>query len=191
MKIGYARVSTFEQTLDLQTDALKQFGCDKIFTDEGISGTKSDRPGLNQALEFCRKGDSLVIWRLDRLGRSLKYLIEWLGDLEKRGIEFVSLTESLDTTTPMGRCMFHVAGAFAQLERDLISERTKAGLVAARTRGRKGGRKQTLTSKQVDMGVALANARKLTIDEICEQLGCSRPTYYRHIAPLVAQDPQK
>ena len=190
MKVGYARVSTYEQTLNLQIDALKGAGCEKIFSDEGISGMKGDRPGLNQALEYCRKGDSLVIWRLDRLGRSLKHLIDWLAGLENEGVEFTSLTEAIDTTTPMGRCMFHVAGAFAQLERDLISERTLAGLAAARARGRRGGRHKVLNQKKIDVGVALADARKLTIEEICEQLDCSRATYYRHIAPLLKRSPK-
>lgn len=185
MRIGYARVSTTEQNLDLQLDALKAAGCEKIFTDSGISGSKSDRPGLAEALSFCRAGDTFVVWKLDRLGRSMKGLIDWLQQLEERKIEFSSISEAIDTTSPIGRCMFHLCGAFAQLERDLIRERTKAGLKAARARGRRGGRPKALKPRQVQMGVALAKDKQLTVLEICEQLGIARSTYYREIAPLL------
>jgi DNA invertase Pin-like site-specific DNA recombinase len=130
MLIGYARVSTTEQVLDLQTDALESAGCEKIFSDT-ISGVKSDRPGLTQALEFCRKGDTFVVWKLDRLGRSLKHLIETVEDLKNRGIGFKSIQEAIDTSTPTGKLYFHVFCALAEFERDLIREHTLAGLEAA------------------------------------------------------------
>jgi DNA invertase Pin-like site-specific DNA recombinase len=185
MKVGYARVSTQDQHLDLQLDALKAAGCEKIFTDEGISGSKTDRPGLNEALEYCRKGDVLVVWKLDRLGRSLAHLIEVVTGMGDRGVDFKSLQEAIDTSTPSGKLVFHMMGAMAEFERDLIRERTNAGLAAARARGRNGGRPQTLTSAQVAIGRSLAANPDLTVNQICEQLGCSRATYYRQIAPLV------
>src|SRR5829696_3337023 len=139
MDVGYARVSTFDQNLDLQKDALKRAGCEKIFTDT-MSGAKAERPGLVQALTFTRTGDVLVVWKLDRLGRSLKNLIDVVTKLETLGIGFRSITESIDTTTSGGKLIFHIFGALAEFERDLIRERTQAGLTAARARGRKGGR---------------------------------------------------
>jgi DNA invertase Pin-like site-specific DNA recombinase len=183
MLVGYARVSTQDQHLDLQLDALKAAGCEKIFTDEGVSGSKTDRPGLNQALEFCRKGDTLVVWKLDRLGRSLAHLIDVVTDMGTTGVDFKSLQESIDTSTPSGKLVFHMMGAMAEFERDLIRERTNAGLAAARSRGRNGGRPQTLSAAQVKMGKALAINPDLTVKQICEQLGCSRATYYRQIVP--------
>lgn len=138
MLIGYARVSTHEQSLSLQLDALRKAGCRKVFDDK-VSGAGSERSGLKAALEYAREGDTLLVWRLDRLGRSLKDLIETIGDLEKRGVGFRSLQESIDTTTSGGRLIFHVFGALAEFERNLIRERTRAGLEAARARGRKGG----------------------------------------------------
>jgi DNA invertase Pin-like site-specific DNA recombinase len=182
MLIGYCRVSTSDQTLDLQSDALKAAGCEKVFKDEGVSGSKSDRPGLNEALEFARKGDTLVVWRLDRLGRSLPHLIEVVNGLADRGVEFRSLKETIDTSTAGGKLVFHVMAAMAEFERDLIRERTNAGLAAAKARGRNGGRPKALSDSQVTMGRALAKNPDLTIAQICEQLGCSRATYYRQIA---------
>jgi DNA invertase Pin-like site-specific DNA recombinase len=146
--IGYARVSTTEQNAALQTDALRKAGCEQIFED-AASGAKTDRPGLAAALAFLRDGDVLAVWRLDRLGRSLPHLIETIGALETRGVGFRSLTESIDTTTPGGRLIFHVFGALGQFERDLIRERTKAGLTAAAARGRKGGRKPVITADKL------------------------------------------
>jgi DNA invertase Pin-like site-specific DNA recombinase len=146
--IGYARVSTAEQDTALQTDALRKAGCDKIFEDT-VSGAKADRPGLAAALAYVREGDALVVWRLDRLGRSLPHLIETVGALEARGVGFRSLTEAIDTTTSGGRLIFHVFGALGQFERDLIRERTKAGLTAAAARGRKGGRKPVVTADKL------------------------------------------
>lgn len=146
--IGYARVSTAEQDTALQTDALRKAGCERIFEDT-VSGTKTDRPGLTSALAWLRDGDVLVVWRLDRLGRSMVHLIETISALESKGVGFRSLTESIDTTTPGGLLIFHVFGALGQFERDLIRERTRAGLAAAAARGRKGGggsRSSPLTS---------------------------------------------
>jgi DNA invertase Pin-like site-specific DNA recombinase len=140
MKIGYARISTSEQSLNLQTDALEKAGCEKIFSDIA-SGAKDDRKELLAAIEFCRKGDSLVVWKLDRLGRSLKHLIETINILIEKKVGFVSVQESIDTTTPGGKLIFHVFGALAEFERELIRERTNAGLKSARARGRLGGRK--------------------------------------------------
>src|SRR5437868_5612677 len=155
MQIGYARISTGEQTLDLQLDALKAAGCDKVFTDTA-SGAKTERPGLSDALSHVRPGDVLVVWRLDRLGRSLRDLIDRLLELDQRGVGFKSLTESIDTTTPGGKLIFHIFGALAEFERDLIRERTNAGLAAARARGRLGGRKRALqTEKQLALAHTL------------------------------------
>jgi DNA invertase Pin-like site-specific DNA recombinase len=179
MDIGYARVSTGEQTLDLQLDALAQAGCDKVFT-ETASGAKSDRPLLQEAIAYARSGDTIVVWRLDRLGRSLQHLIATVSDLRDRGVGFRSLTEQIDTTTSGGKLIFHVFGALAEFERDLIQERTHAGLAAARVRGRTGGRPPKLRDPK-----QLALARRLYADEetdvatICRTLGISRATLYR------------
>jgi DNA invertase Pin-like site-specific DNA recombinase len=182
MLIGYARISTHDQTLSLQLDALNAAGCEKIFTDEGISGSKTDRPGLNEALEYARDGDTITVWRLDRLGRSLPHLIQVVNGLADRGVEFKSLKETIDTSTAGGKLVFHVMAAMAEFERDLIRERTNAGLAAAKARGRNGGRPNVLTAEQIKMGRALAASPDLTVNQICEQLGCSRATYYRQIA---------
>src|SRR5215216_5603682 len=139
MLIGYARVSTIDQTLALQQDALQQAGCERIFTDTA-SGARAERQGLDEALDFARAGDTLVVWKLDRLGRSLRHLIETIRQLHERGVGFKSLTEQIDTTTSGGKLVCHVFGALAEFERDLIRERTQAGLIAARARGRHGGR---------------------------------------------------
>jgi DNA invertase Pin-like site-specific DNA recombinase len=147
MLIGYARISTQEQTLNLQQDALHNAGCDRIFTDTA-SGAQAERKGLEQALSYVRKGDTLVVWRLDRLGRSLPHLITTMTALEERGIGFKSLTENIDTTTSGGKLIFHIFGALAEFERNLIRERTQAGLTAARARGKKGGRPKALTARQ-------------------------------------------
>jgi DNA invertase Pin-like site-specific DNA recombinase len=183
MQIGYARISTGEQTLNLQLDALKAAGCGQWYTDTA-SGAKAERPGLAKAFEHVREGDTLVVWRLDRLGRSLQHLIETLTDLNTRGIGFKSLTENIDTTTPGGKLVFHIFGALAEFERDLIRERTNAGLAAARARGRTGGRPPV---KAFRNPVALAMAQHLyhdtttSIDAICRQFGISRPTLYRYV----------
>ena len=154
MLIGYARVSTTDQTLDLQKDALQQAGCTKIFTDTA-SGAKAERTGLDEALNYVRAGDTLVVWRLDRLGRSLNHLIETITGLNNRHIGFKSITENIDTTTSGGKLIFHIFGALAEFERDIIRERTQAGLTAARARGRKGGRPKSLTPKKAQMAEVL------------------------------------
>jgi DNA invertase Pin-like site-specific DNA recombinase len=186
MKVGYARVSTIEQDLAMQTDALEQAGCERIFQDKA-SGAKAERPGLQEALAFLRKGDSLVVWRLDRLGRSLKHLIETVGELEERGIGFQSLQESIDTTTSGGRLIFHIFGALAEFERNLIRERTMAGLQAARARGRKGGRPRALDNKRIQLAYQLYDERKQTVKEICEILGISKPTLYAYLSERDSQ----
>src|SRR5687767_15935120 len=168
--IGYARISTNEQHLHLQQDALKSAGCLKIFTDT-ISGAKSERKGLTEALDFIRGGDTLVVWRLDRLGRSLKDLIERITELHSRNIGFKSLTEQIDTTTSGGKLVFHIFGALAEFERDLIRERTQAGLRAARARGRTGGRPKVLAdAKKVAMAQALYDGGQADVATICRTL---------------------
>ena len=180
MLIGYARISTHEQNLGLQTDALKEAGCQRIFKDT-ISGVKRDRPGLHAALEYAREGDTLLVWRLDRLGRSLKDLIETVSGLEKQGVGFRSLQESIDTTTSGGRLIFHVFGALAEFERNLIRERTYAGLAAARARGRKGGRPKKLDTHQVELARKLYDEKHHSVKEICHILGISKPTLYKYL----------
>ncbi len=180
MLIGYARVSTIEQNLDLQIDALKNAGCKKLYDDK-ISSSKLNRPGLNDALDDLRPGDTLVVWKLDRLGRSLRNLIELINDLQEKGIMFRSIQDGIDTSSSIGQFFFHITGAFAELERNLIRERTRAGLDAARARGRKGGRKPILSTKQIQMMLEIYNARCTPIAEICEQFKISRKTCYRYI----------
>src|SRR5512144_275738 len=180
MFIGYARVSTSDQTPDLQKDALKKAGCDRIFTDTA-SGAKSERIGLDEALNYVRPGDTLVVWRLDRLGRSLKHLIETITGPNNRKIGFKSITEAIDTTTSGGKLIFHIFGAPAEFERDIIRERTHAGLTAARARGRKGGRPKALTPKKAQQALTLYNDKNHTIDEICRTLNISRATLYRYL----------
>jgi DNA invertase Pin-like site-specific DNA recombinase len=183
MLIGYARVSTHEQTLNLQKDALEKAGCSKIFTDT-ISGATTERPGLEKALAFIRPGDTLVVWRLDRLGRSLKHLIETITTLHDRQIGFKSITENIDTTTSGGKLIFHIFGALAEFERDIIKERTQAGLLAARTRGKTGGRPKALeTEHKAAMAQTLYNDKTNTIADICKNLHISRATLYRYIKP--------
>ncbi len=183
MQIGYARVSTDEQTLELQKDALTAADCSRIFSDVA-SGANTERPGLAEALKFVRSGDILVVWKLDRLGRSLQHLIETIRDLEQRQVSFKSLTENIDTTTSGGKLVFHLFGALAEFERDLIRERTFAGLAAARARGRVGGhpRAATLnTPQKVAIAQALYDNKETSIHEICDTLRVSRATLYRYI----------
>jgi DNA invertase Pin-like site-specific DNA recombinase len=180
MNIGYARVSTADQNLDLQNDALESAGCDKIYTDK-MSGAKTNRPGLEEILGFIRKGDTLVVWKLDRLGRSLKHLIQVMQLLDERGVYFKSVQESLDTSTPGGKLIFHVFGALAEFERDIIRERTLAGLAAARARGRVGGRPRKLSKKQVEMAKNLMKDISIPIAEICKTLSVSKSTLYRYV----------
>ena len=168
MLIGYARVSTQDQTLNLQRDALENIGCSKIFSDTA-SGAATERKGLAEALEYVREGDSLVVWKLDRLGRSLKHLIETITKLNNRNIGFRSITENIDTTTSGGKLVFHIFGALAEFERDIIRERTNAGLQAARAKGRQGGRpkaKTLDTPKKVALAQSLYDDKNNTIDEI-------------------------
>jgi len=160
--------------------ALQKAGCEQIYTDR-VSGTKAERKGLTDALSHLRSGDTLVVWRLDRLGRSLRHLIDTVTDLEARGIGFKSLTENIDTTTSGGKLVFHIFAALAEFEREIIRERTKAGLTAARARGKLGGRPKALTKKQVDMLRSLASDSNNSIDAICQTLGIGRTTYYRYV----------
>lgn len=181
VNIGYVRVSKHEQNKALQMDALTKVGCEQLYTDE-ITGSKFERKGLDEALAFLRPGDTFVVWKLDRAGRSLKHLIELLNILQARGVEFVSLTEKIDTTSPGGKLIFHLMGALAEFERDLIRERTNAGLAAARARGRTGGRPRKLkTSSKVALARRLHQDQTHSIDEICATLGISRSTLYRYL----------
>src|SRR5215212_9266725 len=188
MQIGYARVSTDDQNLDLQRDALEKAGCERIFTDR-VTGTKAERKGLTEALSHLRSGDTLIVWRLDRLGRSLRHLIDTVTDLQERGIGFKSLQESIDTTTSGGKLVFHIFGALAEFEREIIRERTKAGLTAARSRGRRGGRPKVLSDKKAEMARQIYADRTHSIDEICQTLGISRTTFYRYVKPDSSDPP--
>src|SRR5215217_2006399 len=181
MLIGYARVSTTEQNLDLQTDALNRAGCEKLFTDKA-GGACAERPGLDQALAHLRKGDTLVVWKLDRLGRSIRHLIETVGQIEEEKIGFRSLQESIDTTTSGGKLVFHVFAALAEFERDLIRERTRAGLDAARARGKRGGRRPKLDDKKRAQALTLHREKSNTIDDICRTLRVGRSTLSRYLA---------
>lgn len=177
MNLGYARVSTQDQNLDLQLQALRLAGCEQIYEDH-MSGSRMDRPGLKDALSHLRYGDTLVIWKLDRLARSVKGLVDLVADLEARSIQFHSLTDQIDTGTPAGRFFFHVMSSLAQMERELIQERTKAGLEAARRRGRIGGRKRKMTPSKVESAIKLMQAGTPP-KEVASSLGVSVPTLYR------------
>lgn len=179
MLIGYARISTIEQNLDLQLDALSKAGCSKIFHDTA-SGAKGVRMGLSEALEYAREGDTLVVWRLDRLGRSLAQLIDFMKNLKARGIGFRSIVDTIDTTTSMGQFFFHVTGAFSELERNLIRERTLAGLEAARARGRNGGRPKALDEQDALMAFELHQSNKATVEAISKRFGVGKRTLYRY-----------
>jgi DNA invertase Pin-like site-specific DNA recombinase len=182
MNIGYARVSTADQTLNLQLDALKKAECSKIFTDT-ISGAKAERQGLEEALGYVREGDTIVVWRLDRLGRSLKDLIERLTELHQRNIGFKSLTENIDTTTSGGKLIFHIFGALAEFERDLIRERTNAGLTAARARGKKGGRPKSPLSeeKKLQLAKKMYDDKTMSVEDIYKSLHIPRSTFYKYV----------
>jgi DNA invertase Pin-like site-specific DNA recombinase len=186
MLVGYARVSTAEQSLALQQDALTAAGCGRVYTDVA-SDALDGRDGLAEALGYVRDGDTLVVWRLDWLGRSLKQLIERITALEARGVGFRSLTEAMDTTTSGGRLILHVFGALAEFERAVIRERTLAGLAAARARGRLGGRPRALNPAQVEMARTLLADRTRPIAEVCGALHVSRATLYRSVAPRPAR----
>lgn len=179
MLIGYARVSTQDQNIELQLDALKKQGCDKIYHDK-ISGRNTDRPGLNHALEILREGDTLVVWKLDRLGRSVKHLVDLIQLLHKENIQFKSLTDSIDTGTPSGRFFFNIMASLSEMERELTLERTKAGLAVAKQLGRTGGRRRKMTDSKIE------SARKLLANgvpplDVADNLGVSVPTLYRWI----------
>lgn len=180
MLIGYARVSTQEQHLELQIDSLKKCGCDKIFTDTE-SGSKTDRKGLIDTLYFLREGDILIVWKLDRLGRNLKHLIDVVNDLSKRNIGFQSIQERIDTTTSGGKLIFHIFASLAEFERDIIRERTNAGLKAARARGRVGGRPRVMDNKKIAIAKSLVKDPKNSITDICKTLNISRATLYRYL----------
>ena len=184
MKIGYARVGTHEQFHDLQIDSLKAAGCERIYTDtcsSSVPGT--ERPKLQKALAHTRTGDTLVVWRLDRLGRNLQDLIRQINGLAAREVQFVSLQEDLNTATPAGRLTFHFCGALAEFERDLIRERTLVGLQAARARGRRGGRKRKVDDRMLARAAELMQDRTVGINEICRIVGVGKTTLYRYLTP--------
>ncbi|MFN4310324.1 MAG: recombinase family protein [Ferrovibrio sp.] len=180
MNIGYARVSTDEQKPTLQIDALKAAGCERIF-DETSSGAKSDKPCLEHALDFMRPGDTLVVWQLDRLARSMRQLIDTVELLQSKGMGVRSLTEAIDTTTPGGMLVFHIFGALAEFERAIIRERTRAGLEAARARGRKGGRPRKLSKADIRVAKTLLSDPEISVAEVAERLGVSIATLYRYL----------
>ena len=180
MNIGYCRVSTQDQNLELQLDELKKAGCEKIFQDVA-SGSKDERKGLQEATSFAREGDCIVVWKLDRLSRSLRHLIDTVNQLKERGIGLRVLTQNLDTTTPSGTLVFHIFGALAEFERLLIKERTNAGLAAARARGRVGGRPKAMDEKKIQIARSLYADGKTTVTEICETLNVSKATLYRSL----------
>ena len=189
MLIGYARVSTLDQNLDLQSDALNGAGCDEIFSDVA-SGAKDKRPGLDEALARLQSGDTFIVWKLDRLGRSLAHLVATVNELAARGVDFQSVQEKIDTTSPGGKFLFHVFAAIAEFERGMISERTVAGLTAARARGRRGGAKPKLDAEQIAIVRRLARD-KYAINSICSVVGISRRTYFRYMADIREADAAK
>ena len=182
MRIGYARVSTGEQKLDLQKDALEEAGCERIY-EEKTSGAAKSRPELEKCLDSLREGDTLVVWRLDRFGRSLKDLVQKMDALEDMDVDFVSLTEGIDTTTAQGKLTFHIFGALAEFERELARERTMAGLRAARERGQVGGRPRALSEEEIPQVQALMKDEDIPVADICERFGISKPTLYRYVGP--------
>jgi DNA invertase Pin-like site-specific DNA recombinase len=179
--LGYARVSTTDQQPHLQVDALERAGCYRVFT-EAASGARADRPVLEQLLDQLRPGDTLVVWKLDRLGRSLRHLVEIVTGLVERGVGFRSLQEQVDTTTPAGKLVFHVFAALAEFERDLVRERTSAGLAAARARGRRGARPSVLTGHKLQVAQEMYASRQYTVAAIAKTLGVSRASIYRHLS---------
>ena len=187
MLVGYARVSTMDQNLDLQRTALTKAGCGKIYEDR-LSGTRAERPGLKLTLEVLRDGDTLVVWKLDRLGRSVKGLVDLVNQLAERGVQFKSLTDNIDTGTPSGRFFFHVMASLAQMERELIVERTRAGLNAAREQGRIGGRKRLMTDSKIESAKTLL-ASGLPPKEVARNLGVSIPTLYRWVPASTGHQP--
>lgn len=186
MLIGYARVSTADQNLDLQLDALEKAGCGRVFKDRQ-SGAVVKRPGLDEALSHLRPDDTLVVWKLDRLGRTARQLVVFVADLQTRGVSFQSLTDGIDTTTPAGRFFFHVMAALAEMERDLLRERTRAGLTAAKARGREGGRPPKLSDEQLAHAERLMTDPKVSHASIARTLGINRSTLYRTLARKASQ----
>lgn len=183
MKIGYARVSTKDQNLALQKDALQKEGCE-LFFEEKASGAKADRPELRRMIDQLRKGDIVIVWKLDRLGRSLRDLVNLVTEIQDKGAGLKSLNDSIDTTTPQGKLTFHLFASLAEFERDIISERTKAGLEAARARGRKGGRPTGLSKEASDKAIiakSLYEKQEMTVTEICRYLGVARSTFYKYM----------
>ncbi len=180
MKIGYARVSTVDQHLRMQEDALRSAGCEEIHTDV-ISGVASQRPGLEKALSHLREGDTLVVWKLDRLGRSIQHLIQTITSLQNKKIGFKSLQENIDTSTSGGKLIFHIFSALAEFERGLIQERTQAGLKAARARGKMGGRPPLLDTRQINRMIEMYDEQKNTVAEICKIYSISRPSFYNYL----------
>lgn len=178
MLIGYARVSTADQNLDLQLDALQRVGCERVFTDK-LSGSRLDRSGLSDAMSHLRAGDTLVVWKLDRLGRTVRQLVTMVADLQTAGIQFRSVTDGIDTSTSAGRFFFHVMAALAEMERDLVRERTRAGLAAAAARGRLGGRRRKLGPKQLEHARFLIGQPGNSAAEVARTLGVSRATLFR------------
>jgi DNA invertase Pin-like site-specific DNA recombinase len=179
MLIGYARVSTQDQNLELQREALIRAGCQKLFEDK-VSGTRAERPGLAKALEILREDDTLVVWKLDRLGRSVKQLVDMVGDLHRQGVQFKSLTDAIDTATPSGRFFFHVMASLAEMERELTVERTRAGLEVARQLGRRGGRKPKMNDSKIESAKKLL-ASGIPPRDVAKNLGVSIPTLYRWV----------
>lgn len=180
MKIGYARVSTNQQDTQLQKDALALANCERVY-EEVFSAKTKDRPELSRMLDALRSGDTVVVWRLDRLGRSLKDLIEILDSFKEKNIQFISLTENIDTTSAMGELVFHFIAAMSQFERNLISERTKAGLASARARGRVGGRKPKLSDSDIKKATAMLADKSITVSDVANHFNVSRTTLYKHI----------
>ena len=181
--VGYARVSTMDKNLDLQIDALQKAGVGKIFDDKA-SGARADRPGLAQAMDYLRAGDCLVVWKLDRLGRSLQHLVETINALQARGVEFRSLTENIDTTSPGGKLTFHIFAAVAEFARDLTRERTRAGLAAARARGRRGGRKPSLSPSDAEMVRTLMADPKVRPAEVMARFKIGKTTLYNYLKKI-------
>jgi DNA invertase Pin-like site-specific DNA recombinase len=179
MIFGYARVSTQDQNLDLQIDALKQYSVDQIFQ-EKMTGTKRERPQLDEMLKYLRKGDTVVVWKLDRIGRSTKHLVDLVNEFGEKGINFVSLKDGIDTSTAKGKLVFTIFAALAEFERDMISERTKAGLESARARGRNGGRPRKDEDK-VKLALKMYDSKQYSITEIIKATGVSKTTLYRYI----------
>jgi DNA invertase Pin-like site-specific DNA recombinase len=189
MLVGYMRVSRQEQTTDRQEDHLRQAGCEKIFKDV-ISGASDKRSGLDEALSYCREGDTFIVWELDRLGRSLKHLIEIVEGLKARGINFRVLKDGINTDSIGGELVFHLFGALAEFERKLIVQRTRDGLAAARARGRKGGRPIKMDAAKIRQAKILAADPQITVQQICSTLGISRNTYYKYVRPPQVKEQQ-